>query len=75
MKIEKSYYYLLTTATLTEVFWPFFSTLLVVDRKADSLKYLQKAIAYDPAYSVYLEHLESDPNNIASDLASSRREL
>ncbi|KAL6496878.1 hypothetical protein OROGR_028807 [Orobanche gracilis] len=51
------------------------STLLIVDRKADSLKYLQKAIAYDPAYSVYLEHLESDPNNIASDLASSRREL
>ncbi|KAL6585281.1 hypothetical protein OROMI_004570 [Orobanche minor] len=51
------------------------STLLIVDRKADSLKYLQKAIAYDPAYTVYLEHLESDPNNIASDLASSRREL
>ncbi|KAL3632153.1 hypothetical protein CASFOL_025137 [Castilleja foliolosa] len=48
--------------------------LLTVDRKADAMKYLQKAVAYNPSYSVYLEHFESDPNNIASDLASSRRE-
>ncbi|GFP79233.1 albino3-like protein 3 mitochondrial [Phtheirospermum japonicum] len=51
------------------------SALLTVDRKADALMYLQKAIAYNPSYSVHLEHFESDPNNIASDLASSRREL
>ncbi|GER28335.1 cytochrome oxidase biogenesis protein [Striga asiatica] len=51
------------------------SALLTVDRKADALAYLHKAVAYDPAYSVYLDDFERDPNDIASDLATSRREL
>ncbi|GER53686.1 membrane insertion protein [Striga asiatica] len=34
-----------------------------------------KAIVYDPAYSMYLEKFECDPNNIASDLVINRGEL
>ncbi|XP_020548634.1 ALBINO3-like protein 3, mitochondrial isoform X5 [Sesamum indicum] len=51
------------------------SALLNVDRKAESLKYLQMCAAYDPAYNTYFEFLETDSTDFASDLASSRRDF
>ncbi|XP_051118214.1 ALBINO3-like protein 2, chloroplastic [Andrographis paniculata] len=51
------------------------SALLNVDRKAEALKYLQKAAAYNPEYNVYLEQLEAETQDFTSDLVNSRREF
>ncbi|KAL7100410.1 hypothetical protein ACP275_09G144000 [Erythranthe tilingii] len=51
------------------------SALLNVGRKAESMEYLQKAVAYNPAYSVYIESLENDSKDFAGDLANSRRDF
>ncbi|KAG8380259.1 hypothetical protein BUALT_Bualt07G0174600 [Buddleja alternifolia] len=53
----------------------FSSALLNVNRKAEALKYLQKAAAYDPRYNVHFEHLETHLKDFAGDLASSRRDF
>ncbi|KAH6790001.1 Membrane insertion protein [Perilla frutescens var. frutescens] len=49
------------------------STLAVVGREAEALKYLQMAAAYDPAYNVYIEQLEKDSKEISSDLSNTKK--
>ncbi|PIN15257.1 Inner membrane protein translocase involved in respiratory chain assembly [Handroanthus impetiginosus] len=51
------------------------SVLLNMNRKAEARKYLNKAAAYDPAYSVYLKDLENDMDNFSGDLASRSRDV
>ncbi|KAL8458857.1 hypothetical protein ACS0TY_035550 [Phlomoides rotata] len=51
------------------------STLTIVGRGADALKYLEKAAAYNPAYSKYVEELKSEPRDFGSDLSDKGRYL
>ncbi|EPS69471.1 hypothetical protein M569_05294, partial [Genlisea aurea] len=88
-KIEEGIVHLERIATLAEPEDPkskahYYDGLLVlssalanVNRKSESLKYLHKAAKYNPAYTVYFDHLETttdDSNDISSDLVSSRRD-
>ncbi|XP_042052298.1 ALBINO3-like protein 2, chloroplastic isoform X2 [Salvia splendens] len=43
------------------------SALANVGREDEALKYLQMAAAYDPSYSVYIEHLKNDSEKPSSD--------
>lgn len=56
------------------VIWPC-SALLNVGRKAEASEYLQKVVAYNPAYIKFLEDLETDSKDFASDLANSRKDF
>ncbi|XP_057769843.1 ALBINO3-like protein 3, mitochondrial isoform X2 [Salvia miltiorrhiza] len=47
------------------------SALANVDREDEALKYLQMAAAYDPSYSVYIEHLKNDSKKLSSDPSNS----
>lgn len=49
------------------------SALFEVDRKADAVKYLRMAAAYDPGYNDLLERCEKDEENLVGDLVHSRR--
>lgn len=44
-------------------------------RKAEASEYLQKVVAYNPAYIKFLEDLETDSKDFASDLANSRKDF
>ncbi|XP_047957910.1 ALBINO3-like protein 2, chloroplastic [Salvia hispanica] len=47
------------------------SALANVGREDEALKYLQMAAAYDPSYSVYIEHLKNDSEKPSSDPSNS----
>lgn len=42
-------------------------------RKAEALKHLRKASAYDSSYDKYLKDAENDDDDFVSDLANTRR--
>ncbi|KAA0051404.1 ALBINO3-like protein 2 [Cucumis melo var. makuwa] len=49
------------------------SALYNEGRKAEATKYLKSAVAYNPAYKVYLDQCEDDNDKLVGDLVSSRR--
>ncbi|KAH6790000.1 hypothetical protein C2S51_005006 [Perilla frutescens var. frutescens] len=49
------------------------SALANVGRKDEALKYLQKAARYNPAYNKYIEQMQADAKEFASDLSNIRR--
>lgn len=51
----------------------FFSALVNEGRKAEALKYLRLAVAYNPAYKELLEQCENEDEEFGSDLVNSRR--
>lgn len=53
--------------------WIFFSALVNEGRKAEALKYLRLAVAYNPAYKELLEQCENEDEEFGSDLVNSRR--
>ncbi|GMH10362.1 hypothetical protein Nepgr_012203 [Nepenthes gracilis] len=49
------------------------SALYNEGQKAEAIKYLRMAVAYDPKYTAYLEQCEKEEDEIVDDLVSSRR--